>query len=122
MKALYMYSEKEAENTGALMRYFNDNGLPCDGSLLSVEYDDEDARSLEEAGLGAVLDAMVATDDAMAKVLHMAPAVQGEELDQDTIDNMKAAADEYTAIWAHYGAYGSNDSTWIFVPLAELAG
>ena len=39
-----MDSEKEAENTGALMRYFNDNGLPCDGSLLSVEYDDEDAQ------------------------------------------------------------------------------
>ena len=117
MKLLYFYSEKEAENTES-MHYFNDNGLPCDGALLSANFDAADAETLVAAGYAVILDGYAANDDAMLNVLHMAPRADGEDLEEDTVDRMKEAADTFTSLWSHYGAYGAGDSSWYFVPLA----
>lgn len=116
-----MYSAKEVENTG-MFQHFNDNGLFCDGALLceAADVDADELASLEASGLGAVVDGMAANDDAMLKVLRMAPLADGEDLEEYTVGRMQEAADTMTAAWAHYGAYGAGDSTWIFLPLPTL--
>ena len=103
---------------GDLAGLYGDNGGEPDGNawLPSQTVTEEEGADVIAAGLGEMVDVLYANDEAMGKVLKMAPLPDGEELEEETADMMKLLADEHTVAWAHYGAYGASDSLWVFIP------
>ncbi len=110
MKAFWMYSGKEMQNTDSYP-YFDDNGDVCDGELLTVRMPDDEMESLENAGYGARFDAMMTNNAGMMHRLGMAALSNDEEIEEDTIERMKLKANDTFLMWSYY----SSTEEWIFV-------
>jgi len=112
------------EILGEIAGLYGDNGGDPDGNawLPSETITEDEAAEILEADLGEMVEVLYANDEAMLRHLGSAPIPYDEELEEETIEWMKEAADGATVAWAHYGAYGSMDSTWIFISLRTLGG
>jgi hypothetical protein len=99
---------------------WNDNGGEPDGNawLPMDTVSGDEALAVVAAGEGEMVEVMYANDEAMARFLGMNPLPDddGNWLDEVVVDQMQAAAEDKTAGWAHYGAYGSGDGSWVYIP------
>ena len=95
--------------------------LPSDGPnwLPSAEIDPQLAARVAEAGYGEIVEVCFASDAGMLSYLGMTPIPNGNELEEKTVQLMKAAADDRTAGWAHFNDYGTIDSLWVFIPQTD---
>lgn len=102
---------------------YGDNGGDPDGNawLPSMMVTEEEAAEIIASGLGGMVGALYASDEAMLRYLGFAPLSFDEELEEETVERMKLEAEEQTAAWAHYGAYGAADSTWVFCELIPVS-
>lgn len=113
-----VFGEVSAEVLGL----YGDNGGDPDGNawLPSQTVDDccPEAARLINDGYAQMTEVMYANDNALTNLtgIHL-----GDDWhdDDNVVDMVKAWFNDNTAGWAHYGAYGASDSTWVFKPTAN---
>lgn len=100
--------------------HYGDNGGDPDGNawLPSQEVSPHtpEGQYLIDQGDARATDVQYANDQAIARLGGIQLAEDWQESD-DLIDALKSVAEENSYGWAHYGAYGADDSTWVFQPL-----
>jgi len=108
---------KAFEMLGELAGAYGDNGSDPDGNawLPFIFIDEEDGENVITAGLGRMVHAVYLEDAEIAKYLKIEDVLALAE-ETDDWEAFQNAVEDKVRNWAHYNAYGTNDSTWVIVP------
>jgi len=95
---------------------FGDNGGNPDGNawLPSEFVNSIEGAMVIGAGLGKMVEAFWLDDGEIAEMLGIED-VLAYAREYDDWELMQSEAEDRTRYWAHYNAYGANDSRWVIV-------
>jgi len=107
--------------------YYDDNGAEPDGNSWlpnAVGLDQETMQDIVAAGMGNFVDVRFVREQALMDTATYDEAGrlvddttgQATEPEDSYIERLQAELDEMAAHWAHYGAYGTIDSFFVYVP------
>jgi len=96
--------------------YFDDNGDDADGNawLPSQRITEIEADLMLALGYGRMVNAHWLDDEEIVTLFHLEPEYELAERDGDWAALIEAVENE-VLYWAHYNAYGADDSLWVVV-------